>query len=387
MTMKGRDDRMQSHLDRREFLRIGATGLFGIAATAALARGPLPGFLGVAEAMTMNTFDLTVTEALVEMVDETPVYMWLFDAGMGPSWPGPVLVVTEGEMIVVNVTNSLDEPHAWTLIDGVTTGPIAPGETAQVSFTAPAAGTYLYYDDLEAPVNRVLGLHGAFIVKPAVATNTPYSNPTTAVQALFDDFGTTENFPGQAWDPIRDWIWVLGNVDPAWHSLAEQGLPIDPVAFEEQFLARYFAINGKTGYWAEHDPTVGLHGYVGQPALVRCINPGMVTHALHWHANHEYQIAVNREVETNVFLLDAIGMKPLDCKDVVYPFIRPPDIPPAAWPPVEEAFPLGYPMHCHNEPSQTAAGGSYPHGLVAHIMFLGPGPGGPIEGPGGSHDM
>jgi len=368
-------------MDRREFIRVCGAGLFGVAASSALARGPLPGLLDIAVAATARTFDITASEAMVEMVDETQVYMWLFDAGMGPKWPGPVLIVEEGDPITVNFTNALDEPHAFTIPGVTTTGPVAPSATTTVAFTAPTAGTYLYFDDLNAPVNRVLGLHGVMIVKPT-AGNTPYTTPTLEVQQLFDDFGTAPLFPGQAWDPMRDWLWVLGNVDPQWHALALAGTPIDPVAFQQGFLARYFAINGKTGYWADHDPTVMLHGYVGQPALIRCVQPGMHMHALHWHANHLYLLAENGVVRDNLWLLDAVMMKPLDCKDVVYPFIKPPDIPDAAWPPAQEAFPLSYPMHCHNEPSQTAAGGSYPHGMIAHIEFLGAGPGGPPNHPG-----
>lgn len=300
---------------------------------------------------------------------------------MGPKFPGPVLLCTEGDPITVNVTNGLDEDHAF-FIEGVAdSGPIAPAGTAQVLFTAPAAGTYLYYDNLNAPVNRVLGLHGVMIVKPA-SGNTPYTNPTPVVQQLFNDFGTNPFFPGQSWDPGRDWLWVLGNTDPQWNAIAEVGGVVDPVAMEAGFLARYFHINGRSGYWADIDPTVALKGYVGQPAVVRAANPGMHMHSLHWHANHLYWLAEKGVVRDNLWLLDSVRMDPLDVKDLVYPFIKPPDIPEAVWPPVEEAFPLTYPMHCHNEPSQTAAGGSYPHGMIADIEFIGPGPGGPAVYPG-----
>ena len=33
--------------------------------------------------------------------------------------------------------------------------------------------------------------------------------------------------------------------------------------------------------------------------------------------------------------------------------------------------PIEYPMHCHMEPSQTAAGGNYPGGLVTHWAITG----------------
>lgn len=31
-----------------------------------------------------------------------------------------------------------------------------------------------------------------------------------------------------------------------------------------------------------------------------------------------------------------------------------------------------WPMHCHLETSQTAAGGNYPNGLISHMKLLGP---------------
>lgn len=372
----------RTRMDRREFIKFGAAGLFGLAATSALSKGPLPGLLGVADAATPLTFNLSVSEAIVEMVDLTPVYMWLWDGeGMGPKFPGPVLLCTEGDAITVNVTNNLDEPHAFFIAGVADTGPIAPAGTAQVQFTAPAAGTYLYQDNLNAPVNRVLGLHGVMVVKPA-AGNTPYTTPTPMVQKLFDDFGTAPLFPGDAWDPGRDWLWVLGNIDPQWHAMAQAGTPIDAAAFSANFLARYFSLNGKTGYWADIDPTIALQGHVGQPAFLRVVHPGMHMHALHWHANHLYLTAENGVVRDNLWLMDAFLTMPGETYDVVYPFIKPPDAPDEAWPPVEEQFPLTYPMHCHNEPSQTAGGGSYPHGLIAHISILGPGPGGPPVYPG-----
>ena len=83
-------------------------------------------------------------------------------------------------------------------------GPIPPGATKSFEFFASKAGTYLYYDNLNQPVNRMMGLHGALIVMPNKASAghrfTPYSSPTVAVQGLFDDFGSSSHFPGLAWE-------------------------------------------------------------------------------------------------------------------------------------------------------------------------------------------
>jgi hypothetical protein len=88
-------------------------------------------------------------------------------------------------------------------------GPIAPGATVTGTFSAKRAGSYLYYDNLNAPVNRAMGRHGAFIVMPprlqgtrAAGSHrlTPYDLPTPNVQKLFDDFGQAPWWPGLAWE-------------------------------------------------------------------------------------------------------------------------------------------------------------------------------------------
>ena len=86
------------------------------------------------------------------MVDRKPVYHRAF------------------EDLELSITNSLPEVHGFRIpgVPGeVGRGiEIAPGETREVSFLAPKGGSYLYFDHLNAPVNRILGLHGPMIVLP-----------------------------------------------------------------------------------------------------------------------------------------------------------------------------------------------------------------------------
>ena len=125
--------------------------------------------------------------------------------------------------------------------------------------------------------------------------------------------------------------------------------------------------------------------------LVRILNAGLYTHSNHLHANHFYVTAVNNAVQNNVIFIDSQTIKPLDRIDWVVPFIRPPDIagdpniqlrdlipeelaltiPGSNGSPGMPQSPLPYPMHCHMEPSQTAAGGNYPQGSITHFDFLG----------------
>lgn len=317
--------------------------------------------------------------------------MWLFEDPLtGPRFPGPVLRAEEGETVKLTLTNNLDEDHAFSIPGVVESGTISPGASRLITFTAPAAGTYIYFDPLNAPVNRVMGLHGVMAVVPRVMTNkTPYSAPTANVLNLFNDLGNAPEFPGRPWDPARTWIWAFHSIDPRWNAKAQAGQVIDPAAFSNNFLPRYFMINGRSGFFASHEADTAIAGNVGEPALIRIVNTGMATHSPHMHANHFFVISVNNLIQNNLFFVDTFSVRPLDRIDALLPFQRPPDIPavsannPAGLIRLDAAqeltlsfggvrqSPLEYPMHCHMEMSQTAAGGNYPLGLVTHLTFTG----------------
>jgi FtsP/CotA-like multicopper oxidase with cupredoxin domain len=386
-------------MKRRDFIKTGLTGLAAI--TVGTVRIP---HLFRSEALAASqAIDLFMEAAMVEMVDGTQVFHWLYGlTSAAPNFPGPAIFAVAGDDITINITNHLNEPHAFQILGTrVMTPPIAPGQTRTVRFTAPAAGTYLYLDPLNDPVNRVLGLHGALIVSPA-AGNTPYTHPTTNVQQLFNDLGTTPQFPKHAtspvgWDPNRFRIWLHHQIDPAFNAqaqadfLAGRASTVSAAQMRATFLPRYFTTDGKSGAFSAHDPAIRLDGAIGQPMLVRILNAGLYTHSNHLHANHFYLTAVNNEVRDNVFAIDSLTIKPLDRIDWLVPFHRPPDIAgdpnillrnlipnelaltisgPNGSPGVPQS-PLPYPMHCHMEISQTAAGGNYPQGQIVHFNFTG----------------
>jgi FtsP/CotA-like multicopper oxidase with cupredoxin domain len=310
------------------------------------------------------------------MVDQTLVYTWTFADRTGPQFPGPVLFATEGDRVDIIVSNELDEDHAFSIPGVVDSGIIRPGQQRLVKFRAPKAGTYLYLDPLNEPVNRILGLHGLLVSVPT-SGNTPYSDPPAVVQSLFDDFGTAAHFPGHPWEPARSYLWLFSSIDPTLNAMAAQGAAIDPALFRQNFLPQYFTINGKTGFFAAHDEHIAVHGFQGEPALIRSVNAGGVTHSPHIHGNHVYVLTDNNTVLDNLVLLDTWALKPMDRKDVLLPFVQPPSIPDLTWARMvagvaQERFPLLYPMHCHIEMSQTAAGGNYPQGLVTHWEMEGP---------------
>lgn len=379
-------------MKRRNFLKVGAAG----AMSAALLPGPR-----VEAAGTAKYFALTIAPANAEMIDGTMVQILAYF--LNSTQAGAELRVLEGETITIDIHNSDRAPHGFSIpgITRATIPQIAAGARARLTFVAPAAGSFLYVDPYKAPLNRVLGLHGAFIVEPVsrltlAGSPTPYSNSTHTPQvaAVFNALGGgIPRFPGEKWNPLdpqREKLWLFSQTDPVFNAAVAAGSTIDPTTVIARFLPRYFTINGVSGFdtavhgsaHTDHSPAERImpSGRQGQPCLIRTMNAGLATHAVHIHGNHCMLLAesdaISRNiVKRNVFERDTWLLKPMMRIDVLLPFERPPDIPVGAWPPREEPFPLRYVMHCHCEMSQTAGGGNYPQGAGTHWEMTGPLPG------------
>lgn len=399
-------------IDRRRFIRyailgsagavasgLGVKGLADILVADEEARKPADrGSPFKAQPASAGTiFRLSITEGLVEMVDHTPVYHWAFedlnDPRKLPRMPGPLISAMERDQVEISVTNTLPDVHGF-IIPGMPGVPgngiqIEPGKTQTLSFTAPKAGSFMYFDPLNAPVNRVLGLHGPMVVLPA-SGNTPYSDPTPAIQKLFNDLGTTDHFPGEPWVPEHSRIWLFNSIDPVFNEMARRGEAINASSFRDKFIPRYFTINGESGAFASHNHATTPEGRIGQPHLIRIMNAGINTDSPHIHGNHVYLLARRNasgvlEIRENLFLVDTFTDEVVQCMDWLLPLIRPPDIPGDEKIPLRRLIPaelaltlggvgqspLMYPMHGHNEQSQSAAGGNYPQGMVAGWIITG----------------
>ncbi len=357
---------MNIMLNRREFLKFAGGGVAG--GMAALVVGNKLSWVLENQAFAatvVQTLDFRITDAMKEMVthnalNDARCYFWIYKSvtpDLQAEVPGPVIFATRGDTIRITLTNDLDEPHAFFIPGVFDSGPIAPGQTVTRSFRANNSGSFLYYDNLNSPVNRVMGLHGAFIVLPGIrrAPNkfTPYDLPTPAVQALFNDLGDAVHWPGLSWeeadvDPaslapaFRQYIWLLHQASP--NLFREVGsLPageLYPAAtFVNAFLRdpfsptnanrtpQYFTINGQSGSLIHANPHITPNLRVGEPTLIRVLNAGLWTHSMHLHANHIYVIAVNGVVQANPIWIDVFNSNPLDTWDWLNPYMRPPDVP------------------------------------------------------------
>ena len=185
-------------MKRRDFVKYGVGGLATL-----VVGSKMPWLMDnpAYAAVQTKTLYFTITDAVKEMVTHEPgnneatCYFWIYvatdSAGVNPVFPpdcpGPQIYTTVGDTINISITNALDENHAFFIPGVYNSGPIAPGATVTGTFRPTRAGAHMYYDNLNTPVNRVMGLHGAFIVMPANLHGTraqgshrltPYDRPT-----------------------------------------------------------------------------------------------------------------------------------------------------------------------------------------------------------------
>lgn len=115
-----------------------------------------------------RSVDLTVTEDAVEVADGVVVHAWRY----GGRVPGPVLRATEGDRLLVKMTNRTAHSHNVHLhgrhdpaMDGIE--PIGPEDTFTYDVVAEPYGLHPYHCHtmpLSEHIGR--GLYGAFIVDP-----------------------------------------------------------------------------------------------------------------------------------------------------------------------------------------------------------------------------
>ncbi len=332
-------------MKRRDFLRVGSAGLVG---TALGASGLLTWIPRASAAIVSKTF--YINDGYVTQPDGVNVYFRGFSDSSGTlRVPGESLIVQEGDTVRITIHNTLSSSHSFAIDGVVDSGVIAGGASQTLEFVAGTPGSYLYYDKLNAPYNRVTGLHGGLAVMPAGSANELYAGSPTFVQQLF---------------------WVFNDCDPAWNEAVRTG-----ATPSSTYKPRYFTINGLSsrppGAPGSGDPSIdsmanrdtALFGSIGDRTLVRALNAGMGASAIHTHANHMEWLTDRGVIRPHVWKKDIIYLRNNMGKvDFIYPFEAPPD----AYPPVTTGM---YPMHLHNEQTQTSNGGYYMFGAMTDIHF------------------
>ncbi len=243
---------------------------------------------------TATTFDLETDDGWIQTPDGNSLFTWSYKpfGQVDFQYPGPPLCVDEDAVITVNLTNSL--PVTTSIIFPGQTGvsptgsglfgqlEVGPGGSASYTFTASEPGTYLYESGTEPHKQVQMGLFGALIVRPSLGANFAYNNASTE------------------FDPDREFLLLIHDIDPDLHQAVERGLTYDVTTKHD----RYWTINGRSfpdsiapsGVpWLPYQPYGALVHVEASftstlsttdPALIRYANAGMENHPFHPHGNH-----------------------------------------------------------------------------------------------------
>ena len=310
-----------------------------VVSLAATASAAVPGISG-------PTFNLTAQQAYLNQPDGEAVYSWGYGcngapAGFLPSAitgatcpsmqvPGPTLIVTEGQTVVVNLLNGLPTAAGNTSIlfpgftvtttggvTGLLTQEAAAGGTVTYTFVASAPGTHPYYSGTQGDLQIEMGLYGAIVVLPATVPancTTGYHAQNLVAKAHWGetDFRLSQaayDHPGSCYD--REYLFQWAEMDSRIHRQAaaqvaatvasgvcatatNPGCSLDVQT--EPYHPAYFLINGRSmpdlmdpNFASEypHQPYNGNpHMHPGELTLVRTIGQGRWQHPFHEHANH-----------------------------------------------------------------------------------------------------
>jgi FtsP/CotA-like multicopper oxidase with cupredoxin domain len=328
---------------------------------AAAAQAAAPGIAGSTGITGPTTFNLTAQTAYITQPDGQMVYSWGYGcatqpaggfvpaaiaapAGGCPSMqvPGPTLVVTEGQVVTVTLTNGLPNPAGNTSIlfpgfnvctgtldtskvpavctpsatNGVTgllTQEAAPAGTVTYTFVATSPGTHSYYSGTQSDLQVEMGLYGAIIVLPAAvpgncSAGIAASNVAAQVHWGENDFRLAKSAYDHAktcYD--REYLFQFSEMDPNIHNqaLAQVNAAGKCVAGAagcslnvptEPYHPAYFLVNGRSmpddmdpNYMPAypHQPYNGNpHMHPGEQVLLRIIGQGRWQHPFHEHGNH-----------------------------------------------------------------------------------------------------
>ncbi len=269
----------------------------------AITQAALPFGFGVLNGISGPAFGLTAKADTISVPDGALIPMWGYsdDSGSGVmQYPGPTLIVAEGDLVTVTLTNTLDVPtsivfpgHEVTTSGGaqgvLTAEAAALGGVVTYSFTATNPGTYTYYSGTNMDLQVEMGLMGVIIVRP---TGYIEGDPST-----YTAYGTPES----AYDV--EYLEIFDDVDHDIHDAVATGNPYNT----NTNYPRYWFFNGRAFPdtidhnlagatqavpWLPNQPYNALTlAVVGQKILVRVVGAGNDFHPQHYHGNNGKIIA------------------------------------------------------------------------------------------------
>ena len=225
------------------------------------------------DGITGPTFDLQASDGYISTPDGDSLLIWGYgEAGGQMQYPGPTLIVDQGDTVTINLTNNLPEPVSMVFpgqegvtASGGTAGVLtnessAPAEVVTYTFTANRPGTFHYHSGTRPEIQVEMGLVGALIVRPSGAPDQAYSHTDTR----FD----------------HEYLFLLTEMDPEIHYQIEANLQTGAPTYDQVDTTAYHPT-------MPHQPYNSLPRiHPGETMLLRVIGGGRDLHPFHTHGNH-----------------------------------------------------------------------------------------------------
>ncbi len=249
--------------------------------------GNNPGFWGVPLEFTMDgdwkVFNLTCQETQWEVEPTIIIDAMTYNGIL----PGPVIRVTEGDKVRINVTNEMTQStsvhwHGVLLpsnMDGVayiSQPPIKTGETFVYEFEARNPGTHIYHSHHNAAEQVTKGLFGAFIIEPKDRAKDPEYDADYIL--VLNDAGTGFSINGKSFPYTQPIVANLG--DTIRIRYLNEGLVIHPMHLHglEQLVFSKDGWNLQVPYLCD---TLNIAPGERYDVIVNCHTPGIW--AFHCH--------------------------------------------------------------------------------------------------------
>ncbi len=272
----------------------------GIAIVLLSLLGTLPGYAAIT-GVSGTQFNLVARDGYVSVADGASLYTWGFALDTGRmQYPGPTLILNQGDKITVTLKNELPAPagnvsivfpgHAFKASGGVSgklTNEAPPDGTTTVTytFTATNPGTYSYHSGTNVALQVEMGMVGAIIVRP---TGFDHMNPMA--------YGHADS------QYTYEYLFLLTEMDFDLHNQVASGVGAGVVDVDTTaFLPVYWFINGRCAPdtmladgvpWLPHQPYGAMvMTHPGVKILLRFIGGGRDLHPFHHHGNNSLIIA------------------------------------------------------------------------------------------------
>ncbi len=297
--------------------------------------------------LTGTSFNFTAKSGHITAGDGASLLFWGF-ADTSPTgsgvvqYPGPTLILREGDTVTVTLSNQLAEPVSL-LFPGMTmissTAPVfnggskaklsslapetLPNGTQTYTFKATKPGTYYYESGSNQPIQLRMGLFGGIVVRPATYKALPLPNVVPyGLNAFADPPANTTRHPqvrtnyndstgigGVAYNPSnagdlttaydREYLVIASEMDPDFQKWMEFGGTYDL----SKWRSNYWFFNGRNAPDTMDMPNSAVLptqpyntmplAHPGERVLIRLVNMGQEFHPFHHHGNHSRVIAVD----------------------------------------------------------------------------------------------